>query len=663
MNPVLNLEQRYFAWNEFIGTQKVSYPLDPLILASWKRCWGRLNPVSNSRFLQLNPDHLLMAQVSSFELISVARPVMEDIYQYAENTGIAVALANNAGCILDIIGDRVILDVLDNLGIANGVFLSESQAGTNGFALALAERVPAQVVGAEHFFQHFQNLASAATPVFDLSGRPLGAFGLFTAAAHFRPETLSLAVAGARAIEGQWKADQLLAEQNRQLAGLNTILNSISEGILVWNAEQTLIHVNNAAAKMINIPVRALVGKSVGDILTYPAFVQNALDKKESLTDVEASIEFAGQRFDSVLSLRFVETQSGLHWIIISFRLGKDVTRLVQRQFGSQAAFTLEDIAGESPAIKKVRRLVRSAAGAKASILVCGENGTGKNILVSAIHNESPRRDGPYLVFSCSSVPSEMLIPELLGYEEGISGRKPGGRMSKFELAHGGTLHLQDIDSLSLEAQVILLNILEIGIVHRLGSDRPIPIDVRIIASTAADMEKLISDGSFRADLYYRISPFEIILPPLREREADIPTLAERILNRLCQQMNQPLSLDPEVLGLFKKYTWPGNLRELDAVISRAAGLVGEQGVITPEHLPDFIRRPVRILSSALGPVEVRSLEEYEGKILQQTAELCNGNISEMSRLLGIGRTTVWRKLKEFKIPVEEYRQRQEGSR
>src|SRR5690606_33789630 len=151
---------------------------------------------------------------------------------------------------------------------------------------------------------------------------------------------------------------------------------------------------------------------------------------------------------------------------------------------------------------------------------------------------------------------------------------------------------------------------------------------------------------SFRADLYYRLSPFEIILPPLREREADIPILAERILNRLCQPMNQPLRLDPEVLNLLRKYHWPGNLRELDAVISRAAGLVGEQGVITPEHLPDFIRRPVRILSSELGPVEVRSLEEYEGKILQQTAELCNGNISEMSRLLGIGRTTVWRKLK-----------------
>jgi transcriptional activator for dhaKLM operon len=658
MNSGLSLEQRINAWNEFIGSQQISYSLDPLILDSWKRCWGRLNPYQKTRFIPLNPDHLLMAQVSNFELISVARPVMEDIYQYAEFTGIVVVLVNNAGCILDLLGDADILEILEGLGIVKGIFLSESQAGTNAFALALAERVPVQVTGAEHYLQQFQHLADAATPVFDLTGRPLGAFGLFTRIESYQPQALSLTVAGARAIEGQRISDQLLAEQNRQLAGLNAILNSISEGILVWNAENTLIHVNDAAAHMFNLPVRSLVGRSVGDTLSYPAFIKAAMDKKESLTDVEASIKIGSQAFDCLLSLRFVENQTGLHWIIASFRLGKDVTRLVQRQFGSQAAFSLEDIHGVSPAIQKVRRLVRSAAAARASILVCGGNGTGKNILVSAIHNESPRRDGPFLTFPCSSIPTESVIPEMLGFEEDFSTSRPGGRLSKFELAQGGTLHLQDIDALSLEAQGILLNIIETGVVHRMGSDRPIPIDVRFIASTAANMEKLIAEGSFRSDLYYRISPFEIKLPALRERESDIPILAERILNRLAQQLHRPLSFDPEVIDLFKKYLWPGNLREMDAVISRAAGHAGDLGIITPEHLPGFIQRRVKVMTSGHGPVEIQSLEEIEGSILLQTADLCNGNISEMARLLGIGRTTVWRKLKEFKIPVEEFRQR-----
>jgi transcriptional activator for dhaKLM operon len=658
MNDSLNLDHRSDAWNEFVDFQKISISIDPIILDSWKRCWGRLNPYQYIRLNPLHQDHLLAAQVASFDLISVARPVMEDIYQFAERTGIALVLVNSAGCILDMLGDSDILGYLKRFGIMTGAFMSESQVGTNAFALALMERVTIQVTGAEHYLQEFQELSESATPVFDLTGRLVGAFGLVTFADRCQPQNLSLSVAGARAIEGQRASDQLLAEQNRQLAGLNAILNSISEGILVWNAERILMHVNEAAAKMADIPVRTLVGKSVDDLLSYPAFVVSALENKEPLTDVEANIKFCNQSYNCILSLRFVEKDNELHWIIVSFRLGKDVTRLVQRQFGAQASFQLGDIAGESPAMKKVRRLANSAAAARASILICGENGTGKTPLASAIHNQSPRRDGPFLVFSCSSVPSEAVIPELLGYEEGISSNRPGGRLSKFELAQSGTLYLQDIDSLPLEAQVILLNILEIGIVRRLGSDRPIPIDVRILASSSADLEKLIAEGNFRSDLYYRISPFEITVPPLRERVNDIPILVDRILNRLSQQLHRDLTLAPGVMELLKKYPWPGNLRELDAVISRAAGQVGVSECLMPEHLPQFFLRPVKILDTQQRLVEVRSLDEIEGNVFHQTAILCNGNISEMARVLGIGRTTVWRKLKEYQIPIQEIRLR-----
>ena len=661
MNATLGLEQRFAAWNEFISTRKASIAVDPLVFSSWDRCWGRINPHQRIHLTPLNPDYLLSAQVASFELISLARPVMEDIYQYVERMGIAVALVNSAGCILDIFGDADILKYLVNFGITTGVLMSETPVGTNAFAISLTERVPGQVIGAEHYLQQFQGLGDAAAPVFDLLGHPLGSFGLFSFADRYQPHILGLAVAGARAIEGQLKADQLLAEQNKQLAGLNTVLNSISEGILVWNADRVLMHVNDAAARIMDIPVRAIVGRKVDDLLSYPAFIQEAVEERQPLTDVEASIQIGDQSYDCVLSLRFVKQRSEVQWVIVSFRLGKDVTRLVQRQFGAQATFQFADLVGESRSMRKAHRLANSAAAAKASILIRGENGTGKTMLASAIHNESPRRDEPFLIFACSSVPTESLLPELLGYEEGFSSRRPGGRLSKFELAQGGTLYLQDVDSLSLEAQAILLNILELRVMHRLGSDRPIPLDVRFIASTSADLEKLIAEGSFRSDLYYRISPFEIELPPLRERKGDISLLVDRVLNRLSRQLHYHLMLGPDVMDMLQKYSWPGNLRELDAVLSRAAAQAGISESIMMEHLPQFILQSGRMVSAPDGPVEVQSLEEMEGDVILRTASLCNGNVSEMARLLRVGRTTVWRKLKEFDIPIEQFRRRPEG--
>jgi transcriptional activator for dhaKLM operon len=167
----------------------------------------------------------------------------------------------------------------------------------------------------------------------------------------------------------------------------------------------------------------------------------------------------------------------------------------------------------------------------------------------------------------------------------------------------------------------------------------------------------LIAEDSFRADLYYRISPFEIILPSLREREQDIPILVKRILARLSQQLHRNINVSPEALRLFLKYSWPGNLRELDTVICRAAGQVGILENIRPEHLPANIQKPVRLVKANQAFTEARSLDEVEENVLMEAASLCRGNISEMARVLGVGRTTVWRKLKVYGIPIQEYRQ------
>lgn len=656
MNNSINFDQQFVAWKEFISRQNILPSVQPLVLNSWKRCWARINPFQAIHLSQLNSDYLLASQVASFDLISLARPVIEDIYQYLEHSETVIILVNGAGYILDLVGDFEMLEFVQQYGIAPGAQFSESQIGTISFGLAITERVPVQVAGAEHYLQQFHALADAAAPIFDLTGRPVGALGVMTPAWRSHAHTLGLVVAGARAIEGQIQADFLLAEQNSQMAQLNAILEANSEAIFVWNAEYILMHINEAAAKIIDVPTHSLVGRRISEFLSYPQFIREALEKREPLTDVEANIRFGEKSYNCILSLNFAYNSKELKWIIVTLRQEKEVRKLVQHQVGANATLTLDDIPGESPEIRHVHRLVKSAAGAQASILIRGESGTGKNVLASAIHNESPRREGPFLIFACSSVPNELVVGELLGFEVGLTNKRPGGRPSKFELAQSGSLFFQDVDALPLEAQGILLNVLDLGIVQRVGSDRPINVDVRILAATSANMEKLIAQGSFRADLFYRLSSFEISLPPLRERQRDLPLLVDKILKRISKQVNRPLSLSPGVMELLKKYPWPGNIRELEAVLARAAVHAGVSEVIGPMHLPEFIHHPIHRMLQNENMTVAQPFNEIERQALLQAVRLCNGNLTEVAKVLGIGRTTVWRKMKAFNISPDDFR-------
>ncbi len=652
----MNLEKQLNAWSEFANHEKIQPGVLPIIASSWERCWARINPTKKIQFHQLNPDHLLAAQVASFDLISISRPVMEDIYQNIEHSDIAIMLLNGTGYIIDIIAELETRKRLLSEGIQVGALLTEEYAGTNALGLALIERMPVQVLGPEHYCQQFHARASAAAPIFEATGHPLGILGLLSPIGSFESQSLGLMTAGAKAIEAQHQADQLLADYNSQLDELNAILNTVSEGILVWNRELILIHINHAAASAIDTPPENIVGSKIGDIISYQPMIREAMNRQEPLTDIETSVSIGQRSIACVLSLRFVYRKSSLNWIIVSFRQVRDVRQLVQRQVGANALLTLEDIPGESPQMKRVHNFVKSVAPAMASVLIRGNSGTGKNVLAGAIHNESPRRDGPFLIFPCSTIPNELMVMEMLGYEEGSLPKRAGGRPSKFELANGGTIFFQDVDALSLDAQAILLNALEMQIIQRVGSSHPVEIDVRVIASTSEDIEKLVADGNFRSDLFYRLSTFTITMPSLYERPKDIPLVVNRILNRLSRQLGQPLAMHPDALEVFKKYPWPGNIREMESVLGRAATQVEETGLITLEHLPDSVRHMRASPKKGVEPVSTRPLNELEREAIVQMAQLYNGNLSETAQALGISRTTLWRRMKEYGFALNDFR-------
>ena len=391
------------AWTRFTTNQKLEAFVPPLIAASWQRCWGKVNPNSTMEFTRMGPDYLLASQTASFDLMAIARPVMEDIYQCIQKSGTAILLTNSIGCVLDMIGDDEILKIMYEWGCGVGGILSEELIGTSSFGLALTERMPVEVAGNEHFVKQFHVATGAAAPIFHISGRLLGVLGLVMPVDRYHVHSLGLVAAAARAVENQHQSDLLMAEQNSQLAQLNTILSTISEGILVWNTAQVLVHANHAASQMLAIPTQSMVGKPAGMLFTVPTFVEEAIRQRKPLTDVEGVIRVSSRTVNCLISVEFVhQNPTRLQWIVITLRSEKKVRKLIQQQVGATASLTLNDIPGDAPQMQRVRSFVRSAAGAQASILVRGEVGTGKNALASAIHNASPRQDGPFVVFAAS---------------------------------------------------------------------------------------------------------------------------------------------------------------------------------------------------------------------------------------------------------------------
>lgn len=653
--PVASFSELYENWLSFVQRHQLNSGVEPFVAHSWMRCYPHLNPLQPLRPSRLSPG-LLEAADSNASIRTVGRRVMEDIYEHLEGTNTALMLVNGLGYIIDILGDPDILALADERGLRLGAIYSEPYMGTNAFALALAEGVPVRVRGPEHFIQQFHVFSEAAAPIFDIAGRLLGAVGLINLFEEQYPHTLSLAVGAAQIIVSQRSSEQLMGEQNSQIAQMNAILSAISEGVMVWSAEGRLLQINDAAEQVISLPRQAILGKHYRDFISLPSWLEEAIQERQPMSNVTARVRTGNRPLDLVVSLSFLQNKSGMVNAIVTLHKEVDLLQISQNRAGFHSTSLNEIILGNSVQIRRVRGLARTATAARASVLIRGERGTGKNVLATAIHNDGPRRDEPFIFFACASIPANQMVEELLGFGEGFSEREPWGKPGKFELAQDGTIYFQDIENLSLEGQAVLLDAMELGIIQHKQDHRPIAVDARIIASSSANLEQLIKEGHFRADLYYRLSTFEIILPPLRNRIEDLPALAEENLKRISGQVNEPYHLTDAALTILKDYDWPGNLRELEAVLRLATSQVKGQENIQPEHLPEFVFHPSGQDKPGLIMGRLASMQEIEREALIQSARHMRGNVTQMARGLGISRTTLWRRLKAFDISVDDFR-------
>jgi two-component system response regulator AtoC len=339
---------------------------------------------------------------------------------------------------------------------------------------------------------------------------------------------------------------------------------------------------------------------------------------------------------------------------VCSVRLLQQQNVRLQQQLEQRHSFS--NIIGKSKEMQEVFDLIRLVADSDASVLVHGESGTGKEMVASAIHFNSRRRTKPYVRVSCASLPESLIESELFGYEKGAFTGASERRIGRFEAASGGTLFLDEIGELPWNFQVKLLRVLQERQIERLGSNRPIDVDVRIVSASLRPLEEEIDAGKFREDLYFRVNTVSIHLPPLRERTEDIPLLVRSFLQEFAEERGREIDgFTDEVMDLFEAYSWPGNVRELRNVVERAV-LFSRGSQITLDELPTSLRGD-RQEAGRRRVTRVRSLheavEQAETEAIRAALAATEGRRAEAADLLGISRKTLWEKIKLHEITVD----------
>lgn len=333
----------------------------------------------------------------------------------------------------------------------------------------------------------------------------------------------------------------------------------------------------------------------------------------------------------------------------------------------SSARYTFNHISDQSPQSKDAIHMAKKAARTDSNVLIVGPSGTGKELFSHAIHHESKRRTGPFVMINCAAIPKELLESELFGYEQGaFTGANKQGRKGRFELAHKGTILLDEIGDMPLDMQAKLLRVLQDHAIDRVGGTEPIPVDVRVIAATNRPIEALVSEGQFRSDLYYRLNVMRINLAGLAERKEEIPMLAQSILDKLSHRMDIVVhGITEGAMAMLTEYAWPGNIRELENVLERALNLLEEDLYVSEHLLPKEMLEAIRASKSTpLQPesansapveragaiLENQTLQAAQVKMILDALERAGGNKRAAAKALGISRAGLYKKLHQFDL-------------
>lgn len=446
------------------------------------------------------------------------------------------------------------------------------------------------------------------------------------------------------------------------------ILNSIPSGIIFCDKDNKIRFINRTYAEYLGVNQKEVIGRHIKHYIPATR-ISHVLESGKPELGFKCSVGEGKEKKILIVNRIPVRGETGTVVGVISQSLFGDIgelkdlserLELLEKKVSSyrekissalSANYTIEDIIGNSPAIAKAKKLIEKYAKTDSSVLIAGPTGSGKELFAHALHSKGKRKSGPFVSINCAAIPHDLLESELFGYVPGaFTGAEKRGKLGKIELADKGSLFLDEIGDMSLQAQVKLLRILEDKLVYRLGATHPSKVSFRLIAATNRDLDSMIRNGKFRQDLYYRLNTMIIHIPPLVKRQEDIPDLVRHILKGLDRN---EVSCSPAALDLLMKYDWPGNVRELKNAIECALSLISSDAdTIEVSDLPATVTSPAAATPFNRNECrpQVSTLADSERDLIIESLEQNNWNMAKTARLLGISRANLYEKTKKFNL-------------
>lgn len=604
-----------------------------------ERSWSRCADAGKLLDLRLDLAPLPQQQLAGIReqntpLLLQALPEMENLHAQILGTHSMVILSDAEGTILHALGDDDFMSKAQRVALQPGVSWREENTGTNAIGTALVEQAPVFVMGAEHYFSQNTFLNCSATPIINPRGHIIGV--LDVSGDHRQPQehTMALVRMSAQMIENRLFRCEFARDITLHFHSRAEFIGTLWEGIAVFSPEGRLLALNRSGMFQLGLQQSGVNTLHFADIFdrTLAALLDTA--RRAPLGHLSFSTH-GGVRLYGRVEADFAQRPA--------LRAPGSPDSAPVRQPPMQTAM-LDALDTGDPRMREAIERIKKVLGRDLPILIEGETGTGKELLAKATHAASGRK-GLFVAINCASIPEGLIEAELFGYEEGaFTGARRSGVPGKILQAHGGTLFLDEIGEMPLPLQARLLRVLQEREIVPLGSAKGTVVDIAIISATNRKLREHVQHGRFREDLYYRLNGVRLTLPPLRER-ADMETLVMRILE---EESHGQAMLHQETLHLLRHHPWRGNVRQLRHVLRAALAFSDSGHAIRTHHLPeDFLEEAGHAAIPSQPTPENQALAAMETSLIRQTLQAHNGNVTAAARQLGIGRATLYRKLKQ----------------
>lgn len=578
-----------------------------------------------------------------------------DLAFLRHHSGFDVFLYDSNGILLSfLISNKKVKYFNNQMTDYTGHDFSKKTIGTSSHSMCMILDEPFLIIPTENYNKTIQHVSTAiSVPIHNFNGEVIAALtfvyseanDLYLTNRSMLSGMISFQLSLVNKIEHKLKRMNRvpLQQTKKMFACFDTASLLTNDSLIAINKNGEIENLNSNAEKLFGLTEEQCKGKSLKEAFGKDATILVNILKRKSYLSKFSTCSIVTLNKEKY-SLRVIPCEM-VDGALICLRPYKTSAIPNLKSNNINALFTFSDILGESSEIKHTKQLAKKFAATPFNILLLGDSGTGKELFAHAIHHAS-RPEGPFITINCAAMPKELIESELFGYEGGsFTGADPKGRKGKLEMANGGTLFLDEIGDMPMDLQPILLRCIETKLVMRIGGNRYIPSDFRVIAATNKNIQDLIAQNRFREDLYFRLSSLRLFIPSLKNRGTDILLLARHFIRKICDKYHLPIyEIDPSVEKVLMAYDWPGNIRELQNVINTAMSLA-ENEVIT---VTDLSHEIVNHSQKSIKTSEIKTLKEIEKQAIRDALDFTNNNVKKAAELLGISRTTLYEKIKKY---------------